>query len=219
VAPVTTADELPGRLALAAFAAEAARVEATLAGVPQDAWSRRGLGEWTVVELVAHLVRAADRVDAYLDVPLEGDVLACDRIGYWRADLVAEAPAIAQRAREAAAGVSPAELVDAFAAGWRRSLQRASDLPPDEPLQTVRGPMALDDFVATRVLELVIHHMDLRRALDQPPAADPDAARMVAADLEAMLGSPRPRNMGRDRFLLVATGRLPSDDPRFPLLS
>lgn len=212
------ADLLDDRSALAAFAAEALRVEATLGDIDHAQWPRPALGEWTVAELVAHLVRAADRVDAYLDQPLTADAPACDRISYWRVDLQSEAPAIARRAREQASSIGAGALASTFAAAWRRSHERARSLPADHLVQTIRGPMALDEYVATRVLELVVHHLDLRRALDLPPSADPRAARIVAADLEALLGGPRPRNLGRDRFLLVATGRLPSDDPRFPLL-
>ena len=213
-------DTSPGpRSELAAFVAEAARVDATLAEVPDDAWHAPALGEWSTAELAAHLVRAADRVDAYLDLSVEGGTAACDRFGYWRGgDLVAEAPSIAARAREAAAATPPEELVATFRRAWRRSAERAEALGPDHLLATIRGPMALDEYLATRVLELVVHHLDLRRALDLPPAPDPEAARLVASDLEGLLGSPRPRNLGRDRFLLVATGRLPSDDPRFPVL-
>ncbi len=78
--------------------------------------------------------------------------------------------------------------------------------------------MRLDDYTATRVLELVVHHMDLRRALDLPPAPTPAAGLLTMRLLEGLLGSPRPHNLGRTRFILTATGRIPSDDPRFPVL-
>ena len=211
-------DPTTARPELDAFAREAARVEATVGGIAADAWTAPGLGEWTVAELVAHLVRAADRVAEYLDVRPSASAAACDRVSYYRFDLVAAAPAVAQRSRDDAARIGADALPSTFAAAWRRSVERAAALAPDHLLETIRGPMALDEYLATRVLELVVHHLDLRRALELPPAPDPDAARLVASVLEGLLGGPRPRNLGRDRFLLVATGRLPSDDPRFPLL-
>lgn len=210
---------------LDAFEEECHAVEDTLADVPTDAWQRPGLGEWTIAELVAHLVRCVTRPDAYLDIDIgetveagAGEPVMLDRVGYWRFDLAGEAPAIAARAREEAAGTEPALLVQRFSEGWQTSAARAGGLPPGHMLATPRGLMRLDEYVATRVLELVVHHMDLRAALDLPPAATPRAERLTMHVLESLLGSPRPRNFGRDRFIRAATGRLTVEDPRFPVL-
>lgn len=200
---------------LRAFDAECRLMAQTLGGV--EDWSAPGLGQWNVAQLVAHTVRATTRVPAYLEQPAEGPPVV-DRIGYWRYDAAAEAPAIAQRAIDEAAAITPSQLPQAFAAGHAQTLQAAQDAGADHVLFTIRGPMRLDEYVATRVLEVVVHHMDLRAALDLPPASDPEAARLVMQVLEGLLGGPRPRNLGRTRFIQVATGRLPSDDPRFPVL-
>lgn len=203
---------------LEAFEEEARAVEDTLTGVPDDAWQRPGLGEWTIAELVAHLVRAVTRVDAYLDVEVDAAQPVVDRVSYWRFDLAAEAPAIAARAREEAAGVAHGVLAQRFAEGWQTSAARAGALSPEHLLATPRGPMRLDEYLATRVLELVVHHLDLRAALEQPPVATPRAERLAMQLLESLLGSPRPRNFGRQRFIRAATGRLAVDDARFPVL-
>jgi uncharacterized protein (TIGR03083 family) len=202
---------------IAAFAEECAAVDATLAGVAAEDWDRPALGEWSVAELVSHLVRVANRIDVFLQHQVEGPAVH-DRVSYFQFDLAAEAPAIAQRAREDAATVTPAELPARFAAAWRASVTRAAALPGDHVMATFRGPMRLDEYAATRVLELVVHHMDLRAALDLPPVTTPAAGRLAMQILEGLLGSPRPRNLGRTRFILTATGRLPSDDERFPVL-
>ncbi|HEY8340751.1 MAG TPA: maleylpyruvate isomerase family mycothiol-dependent enzyme [Egibacteraceae bacterium] len=207
---------------LDAFRQECRAIDDTLAAVPADAWSLPGLGEWSVSELVAHMVRGVGRIAAYLDATdgaAAREPVACDRIGYWRFDLVAEAPAVAARARAEAADVDPATWPTRFAEAWRRSADRAEAAGPEAPIRALRGVMRLADYTATRVLEAVVHHMDLRTALGQPPVPTEDAARSVVADLEALLGAPKPRTLGRTRFIRVATGRLPSDDPRFPLLS
>lgn len=187
----------------------------TLAGV--EAWDTPALGQWNVAQLVAHTVRATTRVPAYLEQPVDGPPVV-DRLGYWHYDAAAEAPAIAQRAVDEAAGIPPERLPDAFAAGHAATVQAAQEAGPDRVLFTIMGAMRLDEYLATRVLEVVVHHMDLRAALDLPPVSDPDAARLVMHTLEGLLGGPRPRNLGRTRFIQVATGRLPSDDPRFPVL-
>jgi uncharacterized protein (TIGR03083 family) len=198
-----------------AFAREAGRIERTLRDVGADDWARPALGEWTLAELVVHLTRQADRLAEYRDRPLSDDHPAVDRYTYYRT-APGMAAGIAQRARDAAAQVAPASLPDAFAEAWRRSA--AAVTTPDALIETVMGPMRTADYAATRVVELVVHHMDVRRALDLPPGADAMAARVVADVLEHMLEGDRPRNLGRTRFILAATGRIPHDDPRFPVL-
>jgi uncharacterized protein (TIGR03083 family) len=198
-----------------AFAREAGRIERTLAEVGPGDWTRHGLGEWNLGELVFHLIRQADRLAEYRDRPLSGDRAVIDRYTYYRTG-AAMAADIANRTREGAARVEPESLPDSFAVAWRRSAESVAT--PDALIETVMGPMRADDYAATRVVELVVHHMDVRRALDLPPHADAMAARVVAAVLEGMLDGDRPRNLGRTRFILVATGRTPHDDPRFPVL-
>ncbi|MDP8977926.1 MAG: DinB family protein [Actinomycetota bacterium] len=204
---------------LEAFIGESEAVDRTLADVPDDAWQRPALGVWNLAELVAHLARGAGRVHAYLDQDPGGDAPACDRVGYYRLGTgPEEARAVAQRARELAAATRPGDLPGAFADAWRRSAARAADLPPDRLIATIHGPMHLGEYVATRVLETTVHHLDVLRALERPPVATPAAGRLTMALLEGLLGDRRPRNFGRMRFILAATGRLEVDDPRMPVL-
>jgi uncharacterized protein (TIGR03083 family) len=203
---------------LSAFREECTACEQTLRGIGADDWSRPGLGEWSVAELVAHLVGGVTRVSAYLDEDVGGDEPVRDRVSYWRYDADAESAGIARRAVERAEAIPHERLPDVFSDGWRDSARRADELGPAHLLTTLMGRMRLDDYLATRVLEVVVHHVDVRRALDLPPASTPRAARLVMGVLEGLLGSPRPRNLGRDRFILAATGRIAVDDPRFPVL-
>ena len=200
-----------------AFAQECAAIDATLADIAAEAWSQPALGSWTLAQLVTHLLRGASRITEYLPLPVDDRPLV-DRVGYCRYDADAAAPDVARRAVEEAARIEPADLPGRFAVAWRASVAAASDHGPAQVLPTMMGPMRLDEYTATRVLEMVIHHLDVRTAVDLPPLATPAAARMTMGILEALLGEPRPRNMGRTRFLLAATGRLETDDPRFPVL-
>lgn len=204
---------------LDAFTQECATVDVTLADIAVDAWTRPGLGTWTVAELVAHLVRQVTRLAAYADAPVDAAAPAVDRVAYYRYDHAAMAPDVARRAVELAREVDAETLPALFAEGWREDAQVAAELPADRLIATIRGPMRSDEYLATRLVEVVVHHADLRQALDLAPNPTPPAGRLVADLLEGLLGAPRPRNLGRVRFLLTATGRLPSDDPRFPVLS
>ena len=209
-----------------AFLDECAVALDTLQQIPVDAWSQPGLGEWNLAQLTAHLTRATTRVPEYLSLPVE-DAPPVDRVGYFRTymlrlqlseDTDVDAPAIAQRSVDDAAGIDPTTWPQRFAEGTRATVRACAAHPSGHVLQTLVGPMRLDEYVATRVLEVVVHHMDVRAALDLPPVATPAAARMTMEILEGLLGEARPRNLGRTRFILAATGRTATDDPRFPVL-
>ncbi len=203
---------------LDAFAAECESLEATLAGVDPQGWGRPALGSWSVAELVAHLVRQVARISAYADRPVQGTEPQVDRRTYYRYDVATVAPDVAARAVADAAGTDLTALPAAFSAAWRADAALAASLPADRLLTSIWGAIRLDEYLATRVLEAVVHHLDLRVALDLPAATSPQGGRLATALLESMLDGPRPRALGRLRFLQVATGRIASDDPRFPLL-
>jgi len=199
------------------FQAECARAEATLRGISGDDWQRPGLGEWTLHQLAVHLTRGAGRLAVYLSQPIDGPPVK-DRVSYFQYDPEQVAPGVAARAMQEAAELQPADVADTFAVAWRAGVQAAGEGAADQIMATPFGPMYVAEYVATRVLEMVVHHMDVRRALDLAPDPDPEAGALVVEILEALLEGDRPRNLGRDRFILVATGRLPHDDPRFPVL-
>lgn len=202
---------------LTAFTAECEALDGTLAAVPADAWTRTALGSWSLAELVAHLVRGVSRLTAYVDEPVDADGPATDRHGYFRYDVAATSPAVAARAVAAAREVDAETLPALFAEAWREDAALAAELPADRLITTIQGPMRIDEYLATRVLEVTVHHLDVRAALDLPAAPTPEGGQLSAELLEGMLDGQRPR-MGRLRFLLTATGRLPSDDERFPLI-
>lgn len=202
---------------MAAFAEECEAVQDTLGTVTRQAWLQPALGRWNLAQLTAHVVRGAGRIAAYLPQPVEGPA-QWDRVTYWR-DVAGLAGDVARRAIDEARDIDPASLPQRFADAWRASVAAADGQPPDRIMATVKGPMRLDEYASTRVLEMVVHHTDICRALGRPPVSAPAAARITADVLEGLLGQPKPRNLGRARFIAVATGRATSDDARFPLLS
>lgn len=203
---------------LEAFTEECRAIETTLRGVGPAAWAGPGLGEWSLHELTAHLVSGAARLGEYAGEAVEGTDAVCDRVGYWCTDRSALAPAVSARARERAGAPPTAGISEAFAEAWHASAEVAANARAESIITTLRGPMRIDEYLATRVLEACVHHLDIRSALDLPAAATPGASRLTMAVLEALLGGPRPRNLGRVRFILAATGRVACDDPRLPVL-
>lgn len=202
-----------------AFTEECGAVDATLAAVPAEAWTRTALGSWTLAELVAHMTRQASRVAQYLEAPVDRGAPVLDRVSYYRYDVATVAPQVAARAVEDAAILDAETLPALFTESWRGDAELMAALPPDRLVQSAFGPMPLVELTARGVLEVTVHHLDVRTALDLPPSPTPAAGRLVMELLEGLLGGPRPRNLGRVRFMRTATGRIGSDDPRFPVLA
>jgi hypothetical protein len=75
----------------------------------------------------------------------------------------------------------------------------------DDPVNTFAGQITLIEYLATRVVELGVHTLDLQRATGQSPELHPDTSAVVLSVL-TQLASPAP-------LILALTGRasLPSD--------
>lgn len=89
-------------------------------------------------------------------------------------------------------------------------------VPADE------GPLSREDYVSTRLIELVVHGDDLHRALNcrGPSPVLPGALTRVAdvfADAHTRVTGHAPAWWDLD-LVRLATGRTPSTDPALPLL-
>jgi uncharacterized protein (TIGR03083 family) len=186
---------------------EAARAFVALVDlVPGTDWERPGLGVWTVRELVGHTCRALSTIETYLATPAEGGMLP-NLAAYFSAAAAmgaAASEAITERGREAGRALGP-DPHATVAATADRVLSLVDSTPDDTVLGIRFGAMRLIDYIPTRVFELVVHSLDLQRALDLawtvPPAPLAVSLR-VATDVVVARGS------GPD-VLLALTGRRP----------
>ena len=86
------------------------------------------------------------------------------------------------------------------------------------------APMRLDEFVPTRVTEIVVHGMDLTDALGRPPLDLPKATPIAAEILDEVLARVkvpgRPADLVGDdlAFIRAAAGRGEHPDPRLPVV-
>jgi hypothetical protein len=84
--------------------------------------------------------------------------------------------------------------------------------------------MRLDEFIASRVVEAVVHGMDLTDALGRVALQTPRATKITAAILDELLArrtvAGRPTDLRVDdmAFIRAASGRDKHPDPRFPLI-
>ena len=175
-------------------------------------WDAPGLGEWDVRALVGHTSRAFLTVESYLARPA-ADVAVPTAVAYYRATSAAAAdPAVAVRGREAGAalGADPVTSVTAIAA---RVLQLVGEQNGTELVTTIAGGMRLADYLPTRTFELVVHTLDLARAVEAPldvPARPAAQALSLVTDLAVAGGR-------AGTLLLLATGR-PGPADRFSVL-
>ena len=148
--------------------------------VPSDAWEKPGLGEWTVRELVAHVLKIFDGpvTSEEQDRPLAADSAAAYYILAMSSPRVHEEVAERARTRAASFGDSPVEAARAVVAG---TLDAVDALDDAAPVTTNVGPVRLVDYLSTRVLEIVIHTMDVALAAGVPVETSREALTVTLA--------------------------------------
>jgi hypothetical protein len=83
--------------------------------------------------------------------------------------------------------------------------------------------MRADEFVASRIVEAVVHGIDLAQALGREPAATARGIAATAAILDDLLARRtvpgRPPELSDDLdWIMAASGRADSSDNRLPLI-
>lgn len=178
------------------------------------------LGDWTVQQLVAHLIRGIDRIPSSL---ASGDPPAAetDWLDYWSQAAETDPEGISDRAREFARAINGRRVLDVWKATLEVAVGEGRAAPADRHVETPFGGIRLDHYLPTRVLELTVHGLDLRVALGLEEVATPIAVEITAEVLDRLLEGPRPDDLDDDAvaWILAASGRLPSDDPRLPVLT
>lgn len=175
------------RLDRVAYDQAAAAFVDVVARIAPERWDDPALGEWTVRELVGHCGRAFSTVVRFVDNPAEHveveDVGSYVRAAVTIPDIHA---GVAERGREAGAalGADPLATVTAWRAEADRALAGCSGT---EIGVTATGAMQLGQYLRTRVVELVVHTIDLCDALG---FAVPDSVAAGRVALESIVGVP-----------------------------
>lgn len=175
-----------------------------------------GLGDWTVRELVAHLGLGIG-LSRYVAAAEPGAVPLS--LGEYVRAYPPASEQIAQMTREISA-----RFGDDLVGGFRRTAAEAFaalDAIPREVFQARRGPISRDDYLLTRLLELVVHGDDLQRALGRtdapllPPAVAAVSDALATAYVERAGTAPSGAGL---EWIRRAAGRVPDEDPNLPLL-
>ena len=137
-----------------------------------DGWDEPALGEWCVRDLTGHTYRAFTTILSYSDKPAEKIELERPVDYFLKAfESLADPKMVAERGRAAGLEIidDPKMMVRGFAMYVKNKLEELSD---DHIMGTPVGGIRLIDYLPTRTFELIIHTMDLAKAVgvdDQPP--------------------------------------------------
>ncbi len=161
--------------------------------VPQGAWGRPALGEWTVRELVGHANRAHLLIEEYLLRPVAEE--PPDAV-YWSPQ------SIAARGRAAVVLLGDDPLGAVRAAG-ASAVRRVRSTSGDAFLGSPARHQTLAEYLPSRVAELTVHTLDLVRALGLGLAAPSGA---LAVSLQEVMGRALSRGQG-EQVLMAVCGR------------
>jgi hypothetical protein len=142
------------------------------------------LERMTVGALAGHLSRSILQVEYYLDAPVP-DVAPIDAAAYY---LRLDAPddldsdlntAVRRRASEASAE-GPATTAETALACLDRLRSRLPVEPADRLVEAFGSVLKLDDYLETRLVEMAVHHDDLRSSIGVEVPDLPEEAIAIA---------------------------------------
>ncbi len=164
---------------------EAAEFFASLVdGIGEDDWEQPALGQWTVRDLAGHTYRSISTVVGYTERPApQVDV---ESAVAWIRNVrqTGNANRVAELGRSAGLEImdNPQMMVRGFLSMAR---ERVTELDDSVIMATPQGGIGIVDYLQLRTMELVIHTLDLAKALGKP--VEPPAAGMQIA-LQVLTG-------------------------------
>jgi uncharacterized protein (TIGR03083 family) len=173
-------------------------------GIRSDQWETLALGVWSVRSLVGHTARALITVCDYLELDPANQV-DMETAGdyYGQIYLVYTNPeAIAQRGVEAGIALGD-DQVARIEALKERALGLILAQEPSRLVSLGGMGIPLNEYLRTRVFELVVHSIDIARATGQEARFDPDLIEESAA-LAAGIAA---RKGDGEQVLMALTGR------------
>ena len=181
-----------------------------------------GVPPWRVADLVAHIDISIGLTLGLLDSIQQGQP-GRDRASFFIADRSQVAPVVYDYAVKHAAEQDRSSLVDRTRATFAASLEGIRQHPPDTIGSGFFALMTLDEWVPTRVVEAVVHGIDLTDALDRTSVATPAGITITAGILDDVLArrtvAGRPPDLVDDvSWVRAASGRAAHPDARLPLI-
>ncbi|MCB0976416.1 MAG: maleylpyruvate isomerase N-terminal domain-containing protein [Acidimicrobiales bacterium] len=172
--------------------------------IDDDRWDGPALGEWSVRELVAHTNRVYRTILDYVAGDVKDPTPILSASDYFRIVLSEENPHvhIAERARREVEDYAGRDMVAVTHELARRAERLVGTAHPATKMHLFVGEMDLQQYLATRVVELVIHGLDLAAAIDLPTEPPSEASAVALSVLTALA---RPSDLSA--LLRLLTGR------------
>lgn len=210
--------------------AELASVADVFGGLTPDQWRRPtrlepvdpDLPVWTVFELAGHFDISIG-LTRMLIAGREDSQPARDRTSFFINPRSETAPVVYSYAYTMVEGKTAADMPGVLAETFGKTISEARAVPSSLVGPGYFAPMRADEFVASRIVEAVVHGIDLAQALDVPYFASADGIAVTAAILDDLLirrtTGRRPAELADDlEWVLAASGRARSGDNRLPLI-
>jgi hypothetical protein len=178
---------------------------------------------WTLFELAGHFDISIGLTVMLMAEPQAGQV-GRDRVSFFIFPRSEVAPVVYDYAYTMVEGKTPDQMPDVLGATFARTVEGARSMAPDTVGPGYYALMRLDEFVSSRVVEAVVHGLDLTDALGREPIATPEGIAVTAAILDELLArktvAGRPADLADDlAWVRAASGRGPEHpDPRLPLI-
>jgi hypothetical protein len=210
--------------------AELAAVEQAFAGLSEDEWRLPtklvpvdpGLPHWTVFELAGHFDISIG-LTRMLISGRDTSQPARDRTSFFINPRSETAPVVYDYAYKMVEGKTPAGMPTVLHETFSQTLAEARSVPGGTVGPGYFAPMRVDEFAASRIVEAVVHGIDLTQALGRASIATADGIAMTAAILDDLLARRtipgRPQEYSADLdWILAASGRAEPGDNRLPLI-
>jgi hypothetical protein len=216
--------------AIATLAAELTQVEETFRGLSPADWAKStqlvpvdpSLPHWTVFELAGHFDISIGLTRMLIE-GREDSQPARDRTSFFINPRSETGPVVYQYAYTMVDGKTAAEMADVLHETFSKTIEESRTVPADLVGPGFFAAMQVGEFVPSRVLEAVVHGLDLTLALGRESIATPAGIAMTASILDDLLTrrtlGRRPADLADDLdWVLAASGRAEHTDARLPLI-
>jgi mycothiol maleylpyruvate isomerase-like protein len=210
--------------------AELVAVERVFTGLSDDEWRLPTklvpvdptLPHWTVFELAGHFDIAIG-LTRMLIAGRDASQPGRDRTSFFINPRSETAPIVYGYAYKMVQGRTPADMPGVLHETFSKTVTEARAVPADTVGPGYFAPMRADEFVASRIVEAVVHGIDLTQALGRENIATAEGIAATAAILDDLLARRtvpgRPPELSDDlEWILAASGRAESSDNRLPLI-
>ena len=216
--------------AVDALEEELRQIEDAFRGLTDEEWQLPtrlepldpSLPHWTLFELAGHFDISIGLTRMLIADPQDGQP-GRDRASFFIFPRSEVAPVVYDYAYKMVDGKVPGSMADVLHETFTQTVAESRATPPETIGPGYYALMRLDEFVPSRVVEAVVHGMDLTDAVGRDVMAKPDAIAITAGILDDLLArrtvAGRPADLTDDlAWIRAASGRGPHDDPRLPVI-